>query len=190
MRKPRELKAGASYHVISRANRKEMIFGSDDVKEMFLEVIRRAKTKYHFLIKNFCIMGNHYHLIIKPLNNENLSHIMRWILSVFAMKFNRKFHLCGHVWQDRFISKIIHSYQQYLTTFFYIACNPIRAEITKCATDYEYSGISFIQKGVLDILERPPTDFLRRIWKRLNQWTIWVKKMCALSVLLSSTDRQ
>lgn len=45
MRKPRELQDGASYHVISRANRKEMILNSDEVKEEFLEVVRRAQKK-------------------------------------------------------------------------------------------------------------------------------------------------
>lgn len=131
MRKPRELKEGASYHVISRANRKEMILNSDEVKEMFLEVIRRAQKKYKFLIKNFCIMGNHYHLIIKPLGKESLSKIMQWILSTFALKFNRMFGLTGHVWNDRFTSKILYSYMQYLTTFVYIANNPVRASLAE-----------------------------------------------------------
>jgi len=168
MRKPRVLKHGASYHVISRINRKEMILKSDEVKEMFLEVIRRAKQKYRFNIKNFCIMGNHYHLIIKPLGDESLSKIMQWILSTFALKFNRMFGLTGHVWNDRFISKIIYSYLQYLTTFVYIANNPVRAKITEWPGDYQYNGVAFIQKGILDILERPPNDFLRHAWGRIT----------------------
>jgi putative transposase len=168
MRKPRELRHNASYHVISRANRKEMILNSDDVKEMFLEVLRRAQKKYKFVIKNFCIMGNHYHLIIKPLENESLSKIMQWILSTFALKFNRLFGLTGHVWNDRFISKIIYSYLQYLKTFLYIANNPVRARITEWPGDYPYNGITFLQKGILDILERPPNDFLRLVWGRLQ----------------------
>ena len=168
MRKPRKLQQNASYHVISRANRKEMIFNSDEVKEIFLEVIRRARKKYRFVIKNFCIMGNHYHLIIKPLKNVSLSKIMQWILSTFALRFNRLFGLTGHVWNDRFMSKIIHSYLQYLTTFVYIANNPVRAGITEWPGDYPYSGVAFFQKGILDILERPPNDFLRRVWGRLQ----------------------
>ncbi len=52
-------------------------------------------------------MGNHFHLIIRPQKNENLSRIMQWILSVFALKFNRLFTYSGHVWYDRFTSKII-----------------------------------------------------------------------------------
>ena len=168
MRKRRELVAEARYHVVSRANRKEMIFNSPQIKEMFLEVVRKAKIKYRFSISNFCIMGNHFHFIIQPHKDQNLSKIMQWILSVFALRFNRFFNYTGHVWHDRFTSKVIKSFHQYVATFLYIARNPVRAKITENPTDYEYNGISFMQRGTLDILERPPNDFLTSIWIQLN----------------------
>ena len=168
MRKKRELAANAYYHVVSRANRKEMIFNSSQIKEMFLEVIRRAKIKYSFSITNFCIMGNHFHMIIQPQKDQNLSRIMQWILSVFARKFNQKFNYSGHVWYDRFRSKVIKSFHQYLGTFLYIARNPVRAKIIKNPTDYDYNGITFLQRGGLDILERPPNNFLKLVWFMLN----------------------
>jgi len=152
-----------------------MILNSNEVKEMFVEVLRRAKIRFNFIIKNFCIMGNHYYLIIKPSKNENLSKIMQWILSVFALKFNRKFNQTGHVWNDRFISKIIYSFQQYLITFLYIAINPVRAEIANKSIEYEYNGNSYLHKGILDILERPPNPFLRRVWIKLNNYYILYK---------------
>ena len=170
MRKSRKLKKYATYHVMSRANRKEMIFNNPGIKEMFLDIVRRAQKKYCFTIKNFCIMGNHFHLIIRPQKNENLSRIMQWILSVFALKFNRLFNYSGHVWYDRFTSKIINSFMQYLTTFIYIAMNPVTARIAETTTEYEYNGISFLQKGVLDILERPPNRFLRQVWTKIHQY--------------------
>jgi REP element-mobilizing transposase RayT len=169
MRKRRELVMGAKYHVISRANRKEMIFTSHHIKELFMDVVRSAKKKYRFTISNFCIMGNHFHLIIQPLENQNLSKIMQWILSVFAKRYNKVFNLTGHVWHDRFTSKVIRSFYQYLITFIYIANNPVRANISSNPIEYEYNGISFLQKGILDILERPPNSFLTIIWKMLNQ---------------------
>ncbi len=57
---------------------------------------------------------------------------------------------------------------QYLTTFIYIAMNPVRAKITETATEYEYNGISYLQKGVLDILERPPNRFLHQVWTKIH----------------------
>lgn len=112
-------------------------------------------------------MGNHIHFILKPPADVSLSKIMQWILFVFAKQFNFVFHLSGHVWQDRFASKIIHSLLQYLTTFVYIARNPVRAEIVTQATEYEYNGVTFLQKGLLDIIDRPPNAILRRVWPRI-----------------------
>ena len=96
------LRDGARYHVIARANRKEMILDSGVMKGLFLETVARAKQKYKFRVENFCIMGNHFHMIVQPLHGESLSAIMRWIMSVFAMKWNRIHHVTGHVWGNRF----------------------------------------------------------------------------------------
>ena len=168
MRKPRELKINASYHVAARANRKEMILSRPEIKEMFMQILREAKRKFNFTVKNFCIMGNHIHLIVKPGHNVSLSKIMQWILSVFAIRYNRMFEISGHVWYDRFVSKIIHSYLQYIATFVYIAQNPVRAHVAYRAVDYEYNGVAYLQKGFLDVLERPPTAVLRRVWSRIR----------------------
>jgi putative transposase len=164
MRKPRRLKAGASYHVIGRVNRQEFIFNSPEIKRLLIATIREAKKKYSFEINNFCIMGNHVHLLIKPLHNENLSRIMQWILGRFAVSYNKLRGCTGHLWHDRFKSKIIGSFYQYLKTFAYIANNPVRAEITDRALNYQYNGISYIEKGIFDILERPPNQFLKLVW--------------------------
>ncbi len=152
---------GYNYHVSARINRQEFIFDTDNIKKMFLNITKRAKKKYCFIIKNFCIMGNHIHFIIKPLRGESLSKIMQWILGVFAQTYNRIFKLKGHIWYDRFKSKIIESFHQYLNTFIYISNNPVNAGIVKEAVDYEYNGITFLQHGNLDIMERPPDTTLK-----------------------------
>ncbi|TFG61870.1 MAG: hypothetical protein E4H36_09395 [Spirochaetales bacterium] len=167
MRRPRELRNHASYHVTARINRQELLLESEKIKKMLLAIVQRAKGKYGFSIKNFCIMGNHIHFIIKPLKKSNLSKIMQWILSVFAMRYNRMFHLTGHVWYDRFSSKIISGIRQYLATFIYIAKNPVESGIVKHATDYVYSGIYCIHKGFLGILDRPPNCILKLVWPKI-----------------------
>jgi len=160
MRKNRILRNNASYHVIARANRKEFIMESKENKDLFLAVLKEAKKRYKFIVKNFCIMGNHVHLIIKPLKKENLSKIMQWILSVFAIRYNKFYNITGHVWYDRFCSKIIEDIRQLITTFRYIAENPVRAGIVNKPDEYKYNGITFIKNKLFDILE-PPDSFLK-----------------------------
>jgi putative transposase len=155
MRKPRLLKEGAKYHVMARAQRHEMILESNVLKAMFLEVVRRAKKKYRLQLYNFCIMGTHIHFIIKPAEKESLSRIMQWILSVFAIKYNKMHDYIGHVWYDRFRSVLIDDIMQFLRVFVYVMENPVKAELVKDPLDYRYSGVSFYAEGVMDLFEPP-----------------------------------
>jgi len=155
MRKPRKIIPGVKYHIIARANRGEMILKSKELKEMFLKIVQRSRVKYKFVIYNFCIMGNHFHIILKPLEGQNLSKIMQWILSVFAVKYNKTFNFKGHVWYDRFKSKIINNIRQYVVTFLYIMQNPVRAELVKDPLDFEYNGITFYINGIMDLFKPP-----------------------------------
>jgi putative transposase len=88
MRNKRILKDGAIYHVIARINRRELILNSPAIKELFLKIVTLSKKRYRFLVKNFCVMGNHIHIIMQPDTKECLSRIMQWILSVFAASYN------------------------------------------------------------------------------------------------------
>jgi putative transposase len=155
MRRPRLLQDGALYHVTARANRKEMILDVDVMKELFLSVIKRAKAKYAFRLENFCIMGNHFHFVIKPLNGENLSAIMRWILSVFAMAFNKRMGFSGHVWGERFFSRIISSFNELMQVFEYIDTNPVRANQVEDRRVWHWGGLWHNRTGVREILEQP-----------------------------------
>ena len=115
MRKTRKLKPGAKYHATARANLQEFILKDDVNKAMLKKTIIQAKRKYLFKIIHFSIMDNHLHLIIKPTGRASeLSDIMPWMIhsngfGVFAIRYNKKYGLKGHVWYDRFHSQIIDS---------------------------------------------------------------------------------
>ena len=155
MRKPRRLINNGMYHVVARANRREFILHSDEMKSLFLDIVRRAKRRFRFNIRNFCIMSNHFHFMITPGQGESLSKIMQWILSVFAIRFNKRLGWYGHVWYDRFKSKIIDGLRDYLHTFLYIAENPIRAGIVNYPWEHAYNGVKFMRNLEFDILEKP-----------------------------------
>lgn len=156
MRIPRQLRPGARYSVTARANRKEMLLDPDSIKELFLSVVRRAHKKYAFRIDNFCIMGNHIHFLIKPVHGECLSSIMQWILGVFAMAYNKKTGLTGHVWGDRFYSRIIQDRHDFLRVFEYIDMNPVRAHCVARPEDWLYGGVRHALDGRIDIVAGVP----------------------------------
>jgi Transposase and inactivated derivatives len=117
------------------------------LKVLFEDILARAKQKYDFDIINFVIMGNHFHIIIKPGKQECLSKIMQWIMSVFAMNYNRQYDCWGHFWGGRFISRIIESLQQYLRIFEYIDNNPVKAGLVNSRTEWKYGGLAHHRQG-------------------------------------------
>jgi putative transposase len=156
MRRPRLLVDGARYHVISRANRREMILERRQIKDLFLKVVKRAKERYDFRLENFCLMGNHFHFIILPARGESLSSIMQWILSVFAMAYNRLMKFTGHVWGTRFSSFIISNLREYIRLFDYIDSNPVRAHLVLDPQKWLFGGLKHYHLASREILDDPP----------------------------------
>jgi putative transposase len=156
MRKARVLVEGARYHVTARANWQVMILSSSAIKEMFLKVLRDAKRKYAFGIENFCIMRNHVHLVIRPAKGDSLSVIMKWILGVFSLRFNRRVGLKGHAWAERFFSRIITGREDYRRVFEYLQGNPALAGVTPSGLEWRYTGFWHFMAGRTDILGKLP----------------------------------
>ena len=146
-RQPRFTRENVKYHVTAKANRGEMSFEDAAIKELMIDIIKRAKQKYTFALDNFCLMDNHIHIMIYPGKGESLSKIMQWILGVFAAAYNRHKKQKGHVFGERFKSKIIETLQQYIRTYDYIANNPVKAKMVNHPTDYKYNGITFLKNN-------------------------------------------
>jgi putative transposase len=87
---------------------------------------------------------------------------MQWILSVFAMAWNRKHFASGHVWGERFFSKIIDSMREYVKTFMYVTQNPVRAQLVNRIDEWEFGGLWHFIIGSQEILGELPyfTSFL------------------------------
>ncbi len=158
MRGLRILQEGARYHVSARANRQEMVLQADAVKKLFLSVVGRAKKKFAFNIENFCIMNNHFHFIIRPGRGECLSSIMQWILGVFAMRYNRIHRLTGHVWGERFFSRIIGDLRTYRIVFSYIDANPLVSGLVARAEDWLFGRFHARSIGFEDLISGPATS--------------------------------
>ena len=162
MRRARIKQKGATYHIVAKSNRGEFILDSVKMKELLLTIIEEAGEKYNFRINHYCIMSNHIHLLIKPEDGTDLSELMKWILCVFALRYNKSIGMHGHVWYDRFKSNIIQSSMQFFHTFKYISDNPVKAGICSDAQDYVYNGLYELKKHVYRLLD-PPLDKLNYI---------------------------
>lgn len=138
-RRPRLQVAGAVYHVMARGNRKSTIFHDDEDRQRFLVIIADAAAAYDLRVLAFCLMGNHYHVVLET-PRRNLSDAMQFINGVFAQRSNRRHRQTGHVFEGRFRSLIIER-ESYLTRATrYVVRNPVRAYLVTGAAAWPWSS--------------------------------------------------
>jgi len=130
---------GAFYHVISRGNSHETIYASKRDYERFLQYVEKASERFALIIHTYCLMGNHYHLIVET-PEPNLSMTMQWLNVSYATYFNRKRDRNGHLFQGRFKAILIDAdaYLKHLSR--YIHLNPVRAGLVNTPGQYCWSS--------------------------------------------------
>lgn len=132
---------GAYYHIINRGNSGEEIFKSERDKEIFLEYLAKAAERFSLIIHTYCLMSNHYHLLIET-SQPNLSTAMQWINVSYVAYYNRKRRRSGHLFQGRFKSILIDADQYLKHLSRYIHLNPVRARMVKFPAEYKWSSYS------------------------------------------------
>jgi putative transposase len=130
---------GAVYHIISRGNRGEHIFEEDRDKQYFIETLRNAVEKYKTDIYAYCIMGNHYHLLLAVPYGE-LTKAMHYIGSAYGSFLRRQRGWIGHVFAGRYKSLCVQKEGYLLELSRYIHLNPVRAGLAEMPEGYKWSS--------------------------------------------------
>jgi len=133
----------ACYHIITRGNQKQTVFKEPTDFQKYLLLLSRYKQKHNFKLYCFCLMPNHVHMIIEVDKPEALNKIMRGLNLSYTLYFNLKYQKVGHLWQDRFKSKIIEKDAYLLECINYIETNPIRASLASNLSEYPWNSWNF-----------------------------------------------
>ncbi|HIP61887.1 MAG TPA: hypothetical protein EYG98_04960 [Sulfurovum sp.] len=126
------------HHVANQGMHNNKILATIIEKNRFLEIVCKACNTYDITLHDYCLMDNHYHLLLET-RRENLSFFMRQINGSYAIYFNRKQDRSGPLWLGRYKSwHIIH--EEYLDyTIKYIEYDPIKADLSFFVSDYPYT---------------------------------------------------
>jgi REP element-mobilizing transposase RayT len=127
------------YHIIQRGNERKDIFFSDKDRERYLEIVRRMKDRYNFVMYAYCLMTNHTHLLIND-NGNDISKIIQSINISYVQYINRCYRRCGHLFQDRFKSEIVDNDSYLLQVSKYIHNNPVKAGLIREPRQYKWSS--------------------------------------------------
>jgi len=132
----------AFYHVTSRGNERKAIFKTDRDRGKFLTYLESAHERYGAIIHVFCLMDNHYHLLLETPRG-NLSQILHHVNGAYTTYFNVKRQRSGHLFQGRYHAILVEkdAYCQELSR--YIHMNPLRAGKAKDLRLYPWSSYPY-----------------------------------------------
>ncbi|HFE39283.1 MAG TPA: hypothetical protein ENK06_12865 [Gammaproteobacteria bacterium] len=140
---------GAFYHVMNRGRARQTIFKDHRYYQAFLDTLIEAHQRFRCVIHAYCLMGNHYHLLLETPNG-NLGRIMRHINGVYTQRHNRLKHTDGPLFRGRYKAILVDKDAYLLRLTRYIHRNPIdkKQPMVKQLQDYPWSSYpAYINKA-------------------------------------------
>jgi putative transposase len=125
--------------VISRGNRKQMIFCVDDDYARFLAILEDVVNRLGWKCHAYCLMPNHFHLVIETCE-PNISAGMQRLNSTYAQWFNFRYGYTRHLFQGRFYGQLVESSFHLLELARYVVLNPVRAGLCSDAAGWKWSS--------------------------------------------------
>ena len=149
----REFVEGGLYHVYNRFARGEAVFGDPEEAIEFVERLRDTKERDGFAVHAWCLMSNHFHLVIRT-TSVPLSRTMHFLQNGFSRDFNRRWCRTGPLWQTRYKAKLIDVEVYLAQAIIYVHLNPVRAGLVENPLNYTLSG----HRELMGRIRRPLCD--------------------------------
>jgi putative transposase len=171
---PRRLRVssgGYAYHVLNRAVGRMRIFGKARDYEAFEEVLAKAKERFPMRVLVWCVMPNHWHLVLWPRGDGDLSEFMRWLTVTQTQRWHAAHRTSGSgpLYQGRFKSFPIQDDDHLLTVLRYVERNPLRANMVERAEEWQWSSLwRRVHGDPENVLDEGPVDLPRR-WRQYVQ---------------------
>jgi putative transposase len=136
----------AVYHIFNRGHDRRRLFCEPDDFGTFKDMILRYKQKYQFDLYHYCLMANHFHLLLKIAKGSDLSMLMKGICQSYAFYYKRERSFSGYLFQNRYKSILIEKDEYLMECGRYIELNPVRANIVDTPGKYYWSSYNFYSK--------------------------------------------
>ena len=138
----RALAANVCYHVLNRGNARAKVFHDDDDFTAFVDLLAEAQRRRPMRVVGYAVMPNHFHLLLWPRADGDLSRWMQWLLTAHVRRHHRRHRGSGHVWQGRFKAFPIEQDEHFLTVARYVERNALRANLVRRAEDWRWSSLA------------------------------------------------
>jgi len=131
---------GAIYHAVARGNNRQAVFREPQDYDHFLRLLLSLKATIPFRLYGYCLMTNHVHLLLQPDEEASLSALLQRLLGTYARHHNQRYGCEGHLWKNRFRSRVVTNDAYALRVLAYIDLNPVRAHLCQAAHEYVWSS--------------------------------------------------
>jgi putative transposase len=138
----RTLVAHGYYHVINRGNNRSDVFLSPADYRAFLRLIEQAQERIPLRMLAFCIMPNHFHLVVSQDGAKDVSRWMHWLLTTHVHRHHLKYGTSGRVWQGRFKAFPIEQDGHLLTVMRYVERNALRSGLVARAEKWPWGSLA------------------------------------------------
>ena len=151
---------------MNRAAKREMMFGADADYQAFEAILHAGLARTRVALFAYCLMPNHWHLVVSPLADGHLSRFMHWVTMTHARRWQLAHGFNGHgaVYQGRFKAVAIKEDHHFLWVCRYVERNPLRARLVERAEQWRWSTLgcgAAVKDGVISDWPVPaPLDWV------------------------------
>jgi len=180
---------GALYSVSDRGNYRSPIFDTVGAARAFLDTLEETVSRFDWRLFAYCLMSNHFHLSFETVK-PNLVGGMHWLLTTYAIRYNRFRKEQGHLFQGRYHAGLIQDYRQLGHVVDYIHLNPVQAKIVDGAHPHTYRWSSL---GPF-LSDQRPSILVAQDWLATHGFADskdgWVSYLLHIKELASSLELQ
>jgi putative transposase len=178
-RLPRPVQDGLVFHALNRGNNRDCVFAGPEDDEAFLASLAKTQQRYPFCLYGYCLMTNHFHLLLRPGLGQSISRILQSLTVSHTWRYHRRHRTVGHVWQGRFKSPVIQDDEHLLVVLRYIEANPLRAGMVADLGEYRWSSYQAHGLGQPDPLLTPLVELDALGRTRRERQARWRRKVQA-----------
>ena len=135
------------YHVLNRGNARAEVFHKPADYDAFVALFEPACERLRMRILAYCLMPNHFHLVLWPHADGDLGRWMQWLMTSHVRRYHRHYGGSGHVWQGRFKAFPIQEDEHLLGVLRYAERNALRARLVRKAESWAWSSLHLRARG-------------------------------------------
>ena len=161
---------GMVYHVLNRGNGRMQIFRAPGDYQAFVELMLAGKQRAEIEMFGFCLMPNHWHLVLRPRRDGDLAAYLSWLSNTHVKRYRAQYRgTSGHLYQGRYKSFPVQEDAYLLTLLRYVEANPLRGKLVGRAQDWPWSSLGCADKLCQELLSRWPVQRPRNWTKLVNE---------------------